>query len=159
MESLIAQAQELQINLRAARDRYLSFSRLAVERRAAFLAASDDTDAAAKHRQLRKAEFKTAAARARMEACEAEARTLYRQWLHALQPGDDVLTHSDDGWIKVKVKRVRAASIYLANGQSFSNLTGHAWRGHTALRMPQLDLPFHAPAIHPGGDGVGQSGA
>jgi hypothetical protein len=133
---ILTQARNVDTTLKAARDRYLSFARLCTERRAEFIATTDETAAAHLHTQLRKAELKLASARAEMERLEMQARALYREWLHSLRPGDLVRTHSDEGWIAVKVAYVRRASIRLANGKSFSNLTGKAWRGHTSLKMP-----------------------
>jgi len=136
MDTILTQAQALEAKLRAAQDRYVSLVRLSTQRRAEFVATTDDAEGARLHTQLRKAELKAASARAAMERLEADSRALYRQWLHSLRPGDVVRTHSDQGWIEVKVQLVKRNSIRLANGQNFSNLTGKAWRGHTSLRMP-----------------------
>jgi hypothetical protein len=138
MNSLLHQANDLQRQLLVARERYLALTTEARQRRLEFLAASDDFAAARLHQVMRQAEITAAQAHVHIGELETAARHLYCQWLARLRSGDTVLAYIEGGWMEVRVKFVKKSSIKLTNGSSYSNRTGLAWRGRTALRMPAL---------------------
>ncbi len=142
--ALLAEAQTLHRDLHAAREHYRSLCQRTHQRERQLQEAKAQlTDSATLTRYFARARRAAQDAQQAHQAVgqlEDAAKQVYRRWLASLTPGDVVLTYSDKRWIEARVKAVGKASIKLANGRSFSNLTGIAWRGRTFLRMPAVPV-------------------